>query len=199
MAFACNRAPAVDCRSAFSFPTNSQHYTDDFKLLDQSVVDLSQGVVAVCAGHVVEQQFWRAPNRVRDRVLLGRSRVFGFAPDADHASLYCVGTSGARNSSIGRCHSDNGLWRMSKPACLFAAVLQVTAALHLGLHYMLVAGSAPNTKGGCQNCPLPLRAIPRAAKFSPPALLRFVSPSVCSGRCPLPSDHHCNTREGTQQ
>lgn len=80
------------------------------------------------------------------------------------------------------------------PCIGFIICRQIKGLLQPALHDMLVAGSNPNTKGVCQNCPLSLRAIPRGAKFRHPALLRFAAPSVCSGQLPLPFDHHCNTK-----
>lgn len=41
----------------------------------------------------------------------------------------------------------------------FGSCSAVKVPLHSALHDMLVAGSALNTKGGCQNCPLPCRAF----------------------------------------
>ena len=57
----------------------------------------------------------------------------------------------------------------------------------------------PKHKGRVPEFSPALPGIPRGAKFRPPALLRFAAPSVCSGRRPLPVDHHCNTRKGAQQ
>ena len=75
----------------------------------------------------------------------------------------------------------------------------VNVPLHAVLHNILVAGSAPNTKGGCQNCPLPCRAFLARQNSVPlpffvPLRLRCVR--VMS---PCPSTIIATPNEGAQQ